>query len=89
MIHRWNGYSQTSVDNTDIAIKVNYSNHCTSDDFFMVLTIEDSAGNVLWSNYILIIRNGFSFEDPDDQVELRKTEFCTTTNSASTIQATT
>ena len=88
MIQRWPGSSGTSATNTDIGIKVNYNQHCTSDDFLMVIAIEDSAGNVLWSNYILLIRNGVTFTVPDAQVEIRKTEFCATTNSASTIQAT-
>ena len=78
MIHIWPSHSLTSRDYTDIGIKVSYDDQCTSNDFLMVLAIEDSSGNVLWSNYILLIKNGASFEDPDAQVELRKMEICTT-----------
>ena len=68
MIHLWAGNSLSTASNSDIGIRVNYNSACTSDDYFFVTAFEDASGNVLWSNYILLIKDGASFPDNDAQV---------------------
>ena len=59
-------------------MKVNYNPNCSaiSDDLFLVPSIQDTSGNILWSNYILLFEDGTTPADPSAQLEIRKTGFC-------------
>ena len=76
MIHTWPAYSLQYPSISHVAVKVNYNNFCTYDDILIVLAIRDASGNILWSNYILLIKDGVTYADPGAQVELRKAAFC-------------
>ena len=78
MIHIWGAHTWSNSGNSKVSVKVNYDSNCSaiSDDMFLVLAIEDTSGNILWSNYILLFRDGTTPADPSAQLEIRKTGFC-------------
>ena len=62
-IHKWNGSSYSTQSLTTVAAKVNwYESGCTNNYnyVFTVLSITDSTGNVLWSNYMLLMQYDYS-----------------------------